>query len=106
MKKITSFFATASGPDNKKARTREPTELGLETEEMEIIASVSNVSELSNSELGEQSETTKDWPSCWNLDQRNEFLLKNEWPCVFKMKLGCTPCRKVRNESFQRVGQQ
>ena len=95
MKKITSFFATASGPDNKKARTREPTELGLETEEMEIIASVSNVSELSNSELGEQSKTTKDWPSCWNLDQRNEFLSKNEWLCVFKMKLGCTPCRKV-----------
>jgi len=70
MKKITSLFATASGPDNKKARTSEPTELGLETEEMEIIASVSNVSELSNSELGEQSKTTKDWPSCWNLDQR------------------------------------
>ena len=27
--------------------------------------------------------------------KKNDFCLKNEWLCVCKMKLGCTPCSKV-----------
>ena len=49
----------------------------------------------SNSELGEQSQTNNDWPTCWTLVQKNDFCLRHEWLYVRNQKLGCTPCGKV-----------
>jgi hypothetical protein len=50
---------------------------------------------ISESDIEKQSQTTNEWPDCWANDQKNDFCLKNEWFCVCKIKLGCTPCRNV-----------
>jgi hypothetical protein len=41
--------------------------------------------------------TDADWPTCWTLNQRNDFCAKYGWLFIHKKKLGCITCRKVGN---------
>ena len=91
MKKISSFFSTAT-PVNKKAKISE--DIPIDIRETTASVAVTGVGP-SNSELGEQSQTNNDWPTCWTLVQKNDFCLSHEWLCVRNQKLGCTPFGKV-----------
>jgi len=52
---------------------------------------------LSISDLDEQSDATIEWPSCWTLEQKNEFISKIEWLFVSDMKL----CRDVAMKGIE-----
>lgn len=104
MKKIIDFFSASHSsnfPANKKIRLSEEITTEGVTEE-----TITEPSELMHSDRGpsvsgssvtfEQLQPADaDWPTCWTLDQRNDFCAKYDWLFIHNTKLGCTPCRKV-----------
>ena len=85
-------------PANKKTRLSE--EITTENVTEETITESSELmhsdSVFGSSVTFEQLQPTDaDWPTCWTLDQRNDFCAKYSWLFIHNTKLGCTPCRKV-----------
>lgn len=110
-RKITSWFSpqtakkqkteTSGSSQEAVENTPELTETHVDSPPLTSLTLRSAPNNPDSSSLMQESDY--EWPSVWSVDQKNEFVNKNEWLVFNKGKLGCSVCISVGNTGVDRT---
>jgi len=82
--------------ETETCEVTEPSQLSETTVSSAVKTASTSVNDPDNMTLSPSSELeAPDWPTCWTLDQKNDYFSKYDWLYVCKQKLGCSSCQKV-----------